>query len=430
MGSTNSMSRENKKKQLKRQIVPSNNQYHEEEDSRDIVHKAHKRVVRKRLTIFLVLVILAAVVALVLLRYDRYHQFTDYQVIWEKNLISEAQEAAVQGEGSFCGYMDFGDGVLKYTKDGASYLDAQGKVVWVQSYEMKTPMVSINGEYAAIGDQQGNSIYIFDKSGPTGTATTLLPIIKATISAHGVVAAVLEDSTSNYIYFYKNDGNVLDVKIKALLNGETGYPVDISLSPDGTQLIGAYAYLKNGALNGRVAFHNFAEIGKSVPDRVVGGFDEPYESSLVARVHFLDDTYSCAFADNSVSFYSTKNALSPELLKQVVVEEEIRSVFYSDKYVGIIVNNTDGENPDRMNVYNPDGTLVFSEAFHYQYTQADIDGEHVILYNEDSCRVYNMSGRLKFEVTFDFPVSRIRNGRFPNTLLVTGPQNMKEIRLQ
>ena len=206
--------------------------------------------------------------------------------------------------------------------------------------------------------------------------------------------------------------------------------MDISLSPDGTQLIGAYAYLKNGALNGRVAFHNFAEIGKSLPDRVVGGFDEPYESSLVARVHFLDDTYSCAFADNSVSFYSTKNALSPELLKQVVVEEEIRSVFYSDKYVGIIVNNTDGENPDRMNVYNPDGTLVFSEAFHYQYTQADIDGEHVILYNEDSCRVYNMSGRLKFEGTFDFPVSRIRNGRFPNTLLVTGPQNMKEIRLQ
>ena len=30
MGSTNSMSRENKKKQLKRQIVPSNNNYHEE----------------------------------------------------------------------------------------------------------------------------------------------------------------------------------------------------------------------------------------------------------------------------------------------------------------------------------------------------------------------------------------------------------------
>ena len=47
MGSTNSMSRENKKKQLKRQIVPSGSPFQEEEDSREIVHKAHRRVVRK-----------------------------------------------------------------------------------------------------------------------------------------------------------------------------------------------------------------------------------------------------------------------------------------------------------------------------------------------------------------------------------------------
>lgn len=418
MSDLDSMNREIKKRQLRRQIVPS--PAPQEEDSEEIVRKARKRVKLKRLRIFLIIGVILIAAGIGLFQYFRYYQYTSYDVVWKKEMK----------EGSFVGYMDFGGNVLKYSKDGASYIDNQGKEIWVQSFEMKSPTACVNGNYAAVADQQGNSIYIFDKSGPTGTATTLLPIIKATISAHGVVAAVLEDSTSNYIYFYKNDGNVLDVKIKALLNGETGYPVDISLSPDGTQLIGAYAYLKNGALNGRVAFHNFAEIGKSVPDRVVGGFDEPYESSLVARVHFLDDTYSCAFADNSVSFYSTKNALSPELLKQVVVEEEIRSVFYSDKYVGIIVNNTDGENPDRMNVYNPDGTLVFSEAFHYQYTQADIDGEHVILYNEDSCRVYNMSGRLKFEGTFDFPISKIRNGRYPNTLLVTGPQNMKEIRLQ
>ena len=58
-------------------------------------------------------------------------------------------------EGSFCGYRDFGDGVLKYTKDGATYLDAKGKVVWVQSYEMRSPVVSVNGDFVAIGDQQG-----------------------------------------------------------------------------------------------------------------------------------------------------------------------------------------------------------------------------------------------------------------------------------
>ena len=418
MSDMNSMNREIKKNQLRRQIVPISHET--DEDSNEIIKRARKKVRKKKLKIFLILFFILSAGAVGAFTYFKYSQYTGYSVIWEKPL----------NEGSYVGYLDFGSNVLKYSKDGASYIDAQGKEVWIQSYEMKSPVAYVGGSYAAIADQQGNSIYIFDKTGNTGVATTVLPIVKATVSDHGVVAAILEDSTANYVYFFKRNGDSLDVKIKALLGGDSGYPVDISLSPDGTQLIGAYAYLKNGTLNGRVAFHNFAEIGKSIPDRLVGGFDEPYESSLAAEVRFLDDTYSCAFADNGISFYSTKNALSPELIKQVPVEEEIKSVFYSDQYAGMIVDNPEGENPYRLDVYKPNGNLVFSKAFQYQYTHADIDGNQVFLYNEDSCRVYNMSGRLKFSTTFDFPITKIRNGRFPNTLLVTGPQNMKEIRLQ
>ncbi|MDW2797064.1 DUF5711 family protein [Clostridium boliviensis] len=418
MSDMNSMNREIKKDQLRRQIVPASPQ--KDEDSNEIIKRARTKVKKKRFKIFLVVLLILSAGAVSLYTYFKYCQYTGYSVIWEKSL----------NEGSYVGYLTFGSNVLKYSKDGASYIDSQGKEVWIQSYEMKSPVASVNGPFAVIADQQGNSIYIFDKTGNTGVATTVLPIIKATVSAHGVVAAILEDSTSNYVYFYKRDGSYLDVKIKVLLGGKSGYPVDISLSPDGTQLIGAYAYLKNGTMNGRVAFHNFAEIGKSVGNRLVGGFDEPYEQSLVAQVRFLDDTYSCAFADNGISFFSTKNALSPELIKQVPAEDEIKSVFFSDKYVGIILNNSEGENEYKLNVYKSNGNLVFTSGFQYQYTHADIDGNLVILYNEDSCRVYNMSGRLKFSSTFDFPISKIRGGRLPNTLIVTGPQNMKEIRLQ
>lgn len=418
MSDMNPMNREMKKNQLRRQIVPS--PPGNEEDSEEVIRKAGRKAKKKRIKILLVVFILFFVTGTGIYQYFRVYQYKEYHVLWEKEMK----------EGSFKGYLDFGANVLKYSKDGASYLDARGKEVWIESYEMKSPVACVNGDFAAVADQQGNTIYIFDKTGKTGVANTVLPIIKATVSAHGVVAAILEDSTSNYVYFFNRDGSVLDVKIKALLGGQIGYPVDISLSPDGTQLIGAYEYLKNGALHGRVAFHNFAEIGKSIENRLVGGVDDIYENSFVAQVKFLDNTYSCAFADSSVSFFSTKNALSPELLKQVTVEEEIRSVFYSTDYVGVIVSNADGENPERMMIYKPDGSLVFSKAFHYSYTYADIDGDRVILYNEDSCRIYNMSGRLKFEGTFDFTISKIRNGRFPNTLIVTGPQTMKEIRLQ
>ncbi len=53
----------------------------------------------------------------------------------------------------------------------------------MQSYEMRTPVVSVNGDFVAIGDQQGNSIYICDKNGTQGQATTLLPILRVTVSA-------------------------------------------------------------------------------------------------------------------------------------------------------------------------------------------------------------------------------------------------------
>ena len=48
--------------------------------------------------------------------------------------------------------------MIRYTKDGASYIDGAGKTVWTQSFEMKTPVINVNGDYAVIADQQGNQL--------------------------------------------------------------------------------------------------------------------------------------------------------------------------------------------------------------------------------------------------------------------------------
>lgn len=429
MGSTNSMSRENKKKQLKRQIVPSSNHYQDEEDSREIVHKAHKRVVKRRLIIFLVLAVLAGIAAIVLFRYDRYHQFTDYQAIWEKDLLGEAQEAAAQGEGSFCGYRDYGDGVLKYTKDGASYIDSQGKVIWIISYEMKAPLVSINGEYAAIGDQQGNSIYICNKSGMVGQATTLLPILRVTVSSKGVAAALEEDSKASYIYLYKKDGSDLDINVKSLLSGD-GYPVDLSLSPNGTQLITSYMYLDQGLLKCKIVFYNFG-LGKNDARRVVGiFFPQDLNDAMAGRVRFLDESHAVIFTDKGMQFFSTRVETSPESLIQINIDEEIRSIAYTEEYVGIVTDNVEGGDSYGLKMYDKEGSLIFDRTFNYQYTGFDIDEGLVLLYNDSSCRIYNMTGTEKFNGTFEFTVSKVSAGRFPGTLLVMGPQMMTEIKLQ
>ncbi|MFQ8777183.1 MAG: DUF5711 family protein [Roseburia sp.] len=60
-------------------------------------------------------------------------------------------------------------------KDGASYIDASGKTIWTQSYEMKTPIININGDYAVIAISREMRCTSRSKEGCTGTAKTQLP---------------------------------------------------------------------------------------------------------------------------------------------------------------------------------------------------------------------------------------------------------------
>ena len=130
-------------------------------------------------------------------------------------------------------------------------------------------------------------------------------------------------------------------------------------------------------------------------------------------------------------FFSSKNLAKPQLIEAVSAEENtISGICYSDEYVGIITWNNTGEGEKRLQVYRADGSMVFDKEFTYDYVHADIDGELIFLYNDNSCKVFNMAGVEKLDTVFDFAVTKIRRGRMPNTLLVMGPQEMREIKLK
>jgi len=249
------------------------------------------------------------------------------------------------------------------------------------------------------------------------------------VSAKGVVAALQEDSKASYIYLYKRDGSPLDIMVKSLLSGD-GYPVDLSLSPNGTQLITSYMYLDQGVIKCKIVFYNFG-LGKNDPNRVVGiFFPKDLGDAMAGRVRFLDESHSVIFTDKGIQFFSTRVETSPELVSQIPIEENIRSITYAQDKVGIVTDNVEGGDPYKLRIYDREGSPVFEKTFNYQYTGFDIDGDLVLLYNDSSCKVYNMTGTEKYNGTFDFTVSKVSAGRFPGTLLVMGPQKMTEIKLQ
>ena len=424
MSNMDSMDREQKKKRLRQRMLSSPGGQNRGEgrglEEEEIVRKAEAYTRKKRIRIFILIAVLLLTAAAVLYYSLYVRRYEDYRTAWEKQIPAS--------ENGFAGYEPFGSNVLKYTKDGASYINSRGKIVWSISYQMKSPVCYVNGSYAVIADRQGNSLYICNQEGQRGQAETTLPILRASISAHGVTAVLLEDSTASYISFFKEDGSELDWLIKTVMS-KSGYLLDVSLSPEGTQVMVSNVYLQDGIMGNRVAFYNFSEYGKSYPDRLVGGFEE-MKDSVIPRVCFLDEDHACAFGNGQIGFFSMENQTSPALSAHIKLEEELKSVCYSDQYVGVIVENPEGESDYRLDVYSAGGKLKFSKPVSFQYKEIDIDGDMVILYNENSCEIYNMSGKCRFSGSFDFTFSAVRAGKMENELIFTGEDTVRSIRLK
>ena len=311
MSDISSMSRESKKQRLRSQVITSNTLYSSPSNQApddDIPHSAQQKSILRKLLPFLIITILV-LAGVGYLFYRQFYQYTGTDIIWQISL----------NEGSLIGYKTFGNNVLKYTKDGASYIDNKGKTIWTESYEMKSPIAAVNGDFAVIADRQGNHIFICNTEGKVGESVTLLPITNVSVSGLGLVAVIVEDSTSSFIYFYRKDGSNLDISIRANMAGAMGYPLDLSLSKDGTQLMCSFVHLENGELKERVAFYNFAEVGKNEPTRMVGGFDEVFKNTLIPRVTYMQEPYSCAFGGNGMVFFSSRNLTSPEMISQVIL---------------------------------------------------------------------------------------------------------------
>ena len=217
--------------------------------------------------------------------------------------------------------------------------------------------------------------------------------------------------------------------MKSILAGD-GYPTDVALSPDGQRLMVGYAYLNGGEMRSRVVFYDFSEIGKNIPNRLVGGFDEPFGTSLIADVHYLDGTWSFSAGTDGLCFFSSRNLTSPELVKEVRETDEIRFLFYTDRYVGVVLNNTESEDHYRLEIYKQNGDLVLKKTFDESYQTASMDGDYVFLMSSGQGAVYNLSGVQKFSGPLDFQTSAMRAGTVPGEFLMAGPMNIKGVRFR
>jgi hypothetical protein len=267
-------------------------------------------------------------------------------------------------------YEAFNGGYIRYSDDGAAYYNIKGNEIWNQTFSMQNPQIKVCDEWVAVGDINGSTIYIFDTKGMIGSVDTSLSISQIEVAHQGIVAAVLEDSTANYINLYNVDGNKI-YTVKTTLAGD-GYPMDISISEDATKLIASYLYVNGDSIKTNVVFYNFSEVGQNETERVVGGFNH-YDSTIVGDVQFINNTTAVAIGENVMSIYQIKEY--PSLQKEIEIDNEIERVFFDSKYIGIVANDSESGNLYKLTVYDTNAKKVCETTFNTQYDDIRFAGQ-------------------------------------------------------
>lgn len=347
----------------------------------------HSKLIKHRLVvIYRTILVLVTIVIVGLVIYLNYENkiYSGYDVI--SSVERQDSDTAI--------YLNYHDNILKYSQDGAEAFDSSNKVLWNETYEMQDPSVETCGEYVAIGDYKGTQILVINNSGKQGTIETKMPVSNFCISSQGVVAAVLEDDEITRIQMYSKTGEEL-VNVKCTMT-QSGYPIDISLSEDGCKLAVSYMRIQNGELRSSVAFYNFDDVGQNEIDRYVSGYD--YIDTVIPKVKFINNSTAFCIGDNRFVIY--KGSQKPMSQFETSLDEEVKSVFYSEKNIGLVYRMSDGNNKYRIDVYNEDGELSLKQEFNMEYTDIIIKNDFVIVYNDTKCMIFNKNGVKKYEGEF------------------------------
>lgn len=408
--------KELKKQEIKNRIIDTSDL---EEDTPRSRRRQSADIFTQGRRVVILLLVLVGIIILGLAFQNRFKTHTKFKLKWMHEL----------SEGSLVDYISLGNGFLKYSKDGAVYLKKNGKNVWVDSYEMSNPKTNTNGKYAIVFDVGSKQIVSYTKEGKAASIDTELPIIKAIVSKSGVVTALVEESKSTDIVFFDNEGKKLDITVKSKLSGD-GFPTDIAISPDGTALLAAFQYLKGSSMMGRVVFYDFSEIGKNMPNRVVGGFDEEFVSSMVARVKYLDKINSVAIASDGLYFFSSKNIASPKLVKTIKAENDIEAVAFEGDRLCVVYKNTSEKYNHTLYIYSKTGSVLLKKEFAGDFNKLDMQKGYIYMTKNDNAIIMNTSGVIKYSGSLDVNIHKIVKSGFLSGFTVLGDNDFRGIVLK
>ena len=346
--------------------------------------------------------------------YNRIHLFEGYDI----RRSASRQDA----EGTRCELL--GRTLVKYNNDGVFASDLAGRLKWSSAYSMQTPMSEICGGKMIIYEELGSHVLILSAEGTEGTYQVPQPIRKAVVSRSGVAAMILDNDTQTLIEMYTPSGSEI-ASIRTTL-GETGYPLDLALTPNGKRLVVSYMALENGKLCGRIVMYDFSGYSGKDQEHISASFS--YPETVFPDVFIMGESRAAAIGDDRFVVYT--GASKPAESAGVMLEKEVVSCFYDEKAIGFIFRSDDTENRYEIDAYSFSGRHLMRSDFNFEYEDVRMESGEVLLHDSGNIYVYRTSGKQKLAAGYDKEVVYFRQIPGLRDYLVITPDSLDQIRIE
>ena len=356
----------------------------------DLKEKLEQNRIRK----FRMRISIAAAVAVVIMAfflYNKLYTFSDY-IIAES--IDNTAAAGSQ-------YVSVGKNLYRYNSDGVSCLTRNNEMLWSITYNMQAPIVDLCGETMVIAEQQGTQIYIVDQDGLVGNFESVLPILKVRVSKQGVVAAVLQDDDITWVNMYDTAGN--SIASDKTTVAESGYPLDIDLSPNGEKLAVSYLGIKEGNINSNVIFYHFGAAGQSQKNNMVSS--TAFVETVIPEVYFNSNSEAVAVTDSGYVVFRGND--EPKQSVSVTFEEEVISVFHNEDRIGFLFDSDEEGYEYRMELYTYQGKKKTTRQISADFDEIKIQNNQILMYSDKNCDIFTMSGQKRFSSAYEKEIAEI-----------------------
>lgn len=157
-------------------------------------------------------------------------------------------------------------------------------------------------------------------------------------------------------------------------------------------------------ISNNLAAYNFGDVGQNTnADRMVGGY--MFDSQVIPKVSFVDNDTVCAFGTKEINIYAMKE--KPSEKAKIKFDNEIQSVFYSEKYIGVILKSEKEGSLFDVKVYDLKGKLKFETDIDFNYDNIYADKKEFIITGGSDCVIMRKNGKLKYKGTLSGRISNM-----------------------